>query len=593
MTYRAPVTEIAFCLKHGVGLSLAVGQGCFSGLADADIDVFLEEAGHFANVVIAPLNRVSDQHGTPFNAGAITMPPGWKAAYSAWSRAGWNGLAAPVQRGGRGLPYSVNAACIEMWSGASTAFGLGPLLTMSAVEALAAHGSEELKTAYLTKLISGEWMATLQLTEAQAGSDVGALRTRAEPGGDGTYRLTGEKIFVSYGEHDLTDNIIHFVLARLPDAPPGSDGISLFLVPKFLLTPDGSCGLHNDVRATSIEQIIGIHGSPTCTMMFGERGGAVGYLIGDENRGLDGMRTMMNHMRLAVALQGVAIAERASQQALAYARARKQGHAPGAGEDASALICYPDVKRMLLTMRALTRAARIVCYATARAVDDSRCHPDDGARASAQRRAGLLTPIAKAFATDIGAEVASLGMQVHGGVGCMEATGAAQHLREAHIAQIIGGTNGMQAVDLVTRELPTEGGAPFQDFLGKLRKAVVNVHASDDPAFADTGDKLGECVEHLERATAWLMERLDHEPEAGLAGATPYLRLFGYAAGGCGLAHEAVIASRMGVRAEEKASRIATARFFASHIAVRAPGLVRAIVEGSASLLEGDAALAV
>src|SRR6202023_171670 len=315
--------------------------------------------------IIAPLNTVGDHHGTPFKDGAITMPPGWKEAYRAWSQAGWHALAAPAQWGGQDLPQAVNAACIEMWNSAAMAFGLGPLLTMAGVDALIAHGSDELKRAYLPKLVSGEWMVPMQLTEPQAGSDVGALRSRAERAPDGSYRITGQKIFITYGEHDLTDNIIHMVLARLPDAPPGTKGISLFLIPKFMLNADGSLGPRNDVRAHSIEHKLGIHASPTCTMVYGDHGGATGFLVGEENRGMACMFTMMKQARLSVALQGVAIAERATQQALAYARERKQGRATGVESGSSPIIAHPDVKRMLLIMLALTRAARALCYATA------------------------------------------------------------------------------------------------------------------------------------------------------------------------------------------------------------------------------------
>src|SRR5437588_254392 len=339
------------------------------------------------------------------------MPPGWKEAYQSWAKAGWNAVSLPDQWGGQALPNALNAACIEMWNSASMAFGIGPVLTMGAAEALNAFGSDELKRIYLEKLVTGEWMGTMQLTEPQAGSDVGALRTKAERSADGTYRITGQKIFITYGEHELTDNIIHMVLARLPDAPPGTKGISLFLIPKFLLNPDGSLGPRNDARAHSIEHKLGIHASPTCTMVYADGGGATGFLIGEENRGMTCMFTMMNQARLSVGLQGVAIAERATQQALAYARERKQGRAPGVEPGSSPIIAHPDVKRMLLTMRALTRAARAICYTTAVAIDRAKRGGNEGMRQAAHDRAALLTPVAKAFSTDIGSEVASLGVQ--------------------------------------------------------------------------------------------------------------------------------------------------------------------------------------
>jgi alkylation response protein AidB-like acyl-CoA dehydrogenase len=451
---------------------------------------------------------------------------------------------------------------------------------MGAVDALAAYGGDALKKAYLPKLTSGEWMGTMQLTEPQAGSDVGALRTKAERAGDGSYRITGQKIFITYGEHELTDNIIHFVLARLPDAPAGNKGISLFLVPKFLLNPDGSPGKRNDVRAHSIEHKLGIHASPTCTMVYGDQGGAVGYLVGEENRGLACMFTMMNLARLAVGLQGVGIAERATQQAIEYARERKQGR--------SAIIGYPDVKRMLLTMRALTRAARTICYATAVAIDRSRHAKGDAGRQAAEQRAALLTPVAKAFSTDIGIEVASLGVQVHGGMGYIEETGAAQHLRDARIAAIYEGTNGIQSLDLVSRKLPLAGGKAVRDYIAELRRTAAAVKASNDPAFGLAGVRLTEALDSLERATEWLLGELQKNPDAALAGATPYLRLFGNAAGGCMLANEALAALRLSDA--DAAARVAVARFFAENIAVQGSGLERAVTEGAASVNHAAAA---
>jgi alkylation response protein AidB-like acyl-CoA dehydrogenase len=586
MSYRAPAADIAFALIHGAGLGPALAEG--GDLTAADIEAVVAEAGRFASDVIAPLNVTGDKHGTPFKDGHVLMPPGWKEAYSAWAAAGWNAVSAPAEFGGQALPHALNAACIEMWNAASMAFGIGPVLTMGAVEALAAHGSAELKRTYLPKLVSGEWMGTMQLTEPQAGSEVGALRTKAERAGDGTYRLTGQKIFITYGEHELTDNIIHFVLARLPDAPPGNRGISLFLVPKFLLNADGSRGARNDVRAHSVEHKMGIHASPTCTMVYGDRGGATGYLVGEENRGLACMFTMMNLARLSVGLQGVGIAERATQQALAYARERRQGRALGAKEWSSPIIEHPDVRRMLMTMRALTRAARSICYATAGAIDRAERGDGDDAKA-ADERAALLTPVAKAYSTDIGIEVASLGIQVHGGMGFIEETGAAQHLRDARIAAIYEGTNGIQGIDLVMRKLPLSGGAAVRTYLDELRRTVEAVQSTNDPAFGAMGARLGEAVESLDRATAWLLQKLEKEPQAALAGATPYLRLFGNAAGGCMLADEALAALR--VANGEPAARIAIARFFAENIAVQASGVERAVTEGADSVNAADAAL--
>jgi alkylation response protein AidB-like acyl-CoA dehydrogenase len=588
VSYQAPLADIAFALKHGAGLGPALAAGLFGDLSEDVVDAVLAEAGRFAADIIAPLNQIGDRHGTPFKDGAVTTPPGWKEAYRAWAAAGWNGLAAPAEFGGQALPHAVNAACIEMWNAASMAFGIGPVLTMAAVDALAAHGSDALKRAYLGKLISGEWMGTMQLTEPQAGSDVGALRTKAERAGDGSYRITGQKIFITYGEHDLTDNIIHFVLARLPDAPAGTRGISLFLVPKFLLNPDGSLGPRNDARAHSVEHKLGIHASPTCTMIYGDQGGATGFLVGEENRGMACMFTMMNQARLAVALQGVGIAERATQQALAYARERRQGHAAGAtATQMSPIIAHADVKRMLLTMRSLTQAARAICYATAMALDRAERRADEATRKAAHERASLLTPVAKAFSTDIGIEVASLGVQVHGGMGYVEETGAAQHYRDARIAAIYEGTNGIQAIDLVTRKLPLAGGTAVQAYIGELRRIVETVNATNDPAFGWTGVRLHDAVESLDRTTRWLLSQVESNPDAALAGATPYLRLFAAAAGGCMLAEQALAALRLG----NDAARIPLARFFAENIAVQAAGLERTVVEGADSVTRADAAL--
>ena len=587
MTYRAPVADIAFTLNHGAGHAPMTLGG---DLTADDVDAVLQEAGRFATDVLAPLNAIGDRSGTPIKDGAVNMPPGWKEAYRAWAGAGWNAVSAPAAWGGQELPRALNAACIEMWNSASMAFGIGPVLTMGAAEALAEHGSEQLKQTYLRKLISGEWMGTMELTEPQAGSDVGALRTKAVRADDGSYRITGQKIFITYGEHDLTDNIIHFVLARLPDAPPGNKGISLFLVPKHLPSNDGSPGSRNDLRAHSVEHKLGIHASPTCTMIYGDQGGAIGYLVGEENRGLACMFTMMNLARLAVGLQGVGIAERATQQALLYARERKQGRALGAaGAGSSAIIAHPDVKRMLMTMRALTRAARSICYATASAID--RSHGNDEDAKAADARAALLTPIAKAFSTDIGIEVASIGVQVHGGMGFIEETGAAQHLRDARIAAIYEGTNGIQALDLVTRKVPLSGGAVVRAYLDELRATVKAVSATNDPAFGATGARLGEAIDSLDRTTTWLLTKIDKEPQSALAGATPYLRLFAHAAGGCMLADEALAAIRL--PEHDPAARIAIARFFAENIAVQAAGLERAVVDGADSVNGADIALAV
>jgi len=590
VTYRAPLADMGFALKYGAALAPALEQGLFGDLTMDVVDAVLAEAGRFAGEVIAPLDRIGDRYGATFKDGVVTTAPGWKEAYRAWRKGGWNGLTAPTEWGGQGLPQVLNAACVEMWNAASMAFAVGPLVGMSAIDAFTVHGSEPLKRAYLEKLISGEWIATMQLTEPQAGSDVGALRTRAERAADGTYRITGQKIFITYGEHDLTDNIIHFVLARLPDAPPGTRGISLFLVPKFLLNADGSLAARNDLRAHSIEHKLGIHGSPTCTMIFGDQGGATGFLIGEENAGMACMFTMMNRARLAVGLQGVGIAERATQQALAYARERRQGRTAGMPATESApIIAHPDVKRMLMSMRTLTQAARTICYVTAMALDRAERGADQAARQAAHARASLLTPLAKAFSTDIGIEVASLGVQVHGGMGYIEETGAAQLFRDARIAAIYEGTNGIQAIDLVTRKLPLAGGAVVEAFLGELRRIVDAVNATNDPALGWSGVRLEEAVGSLARTTSWLLAHVDNDADEALAGASPYLRLFGVATGGCLLAQQALGALRPGADAHP---RIALARFFAENFSVQAGALERTVVEGAPGVIGADAALA-
>jgi len=591
MTYRAPINDMLLALNHGAGLKAAVEAGHY-GDFDPDIAAaVLEEAGKFASDVLAPLNRVGDQHGIKLEAGKVTTAPGWGDAYKRWTDGGWNAVSGPEAFGGQGLPLAINAVCNEIWSAANMAFQLCPLLTLSAMEALDAHGSDALKKTYLAKLVSGEWTGTMQLTEPHAGSDVGLLRTRAERQADGTYRIKGTKIFITYGDHDMTDNIVHFVLARLPDAPAGTKGISLFLIPKFLVNADGSLGARNDIYPSGIEHKLGIHGCPTCTMTMGDKGGAIGYLIGEENRGMYCMFTMMNQARLAVGLEGVGIADRAYQQALAYAQERRQGRAADdagkAGDGPDPIIVHPDIKRMLMQMRATTAAARTICYATAVALDVSVRAKDANVRGEAASRAALLTPIAKAFSTEIGNEVAYLGVQVHGGMGFIEETGAAQHTRDARITPIYEGTNGIQSIDLVTRKLPAQGGAALWTLLAELDATVKQVEASNDPAFGTTGAKLRDALGSLERASKWLLERVTSRPNDALAGATPYLRLFGSTLGGCMLAGEALAAKAGG----DGERYITLARFFAESITVQAASLEKTVTESAEAVNGADAVL--
>ncbi len=596
MTYRAPINDMLLALNHGAGLQAAVKAGHY-GDFDADITTaVLEEAGRFASEVLAPLNRLGDKSGIKLDGGKVTTAPGWPDAYRRWTAAGWNAVSGPEAFGGQGLPLAINAACTEIWSASNIAFGLCPLLTLSAIEALDAHGSDELKKIYLEKLVSGEWTGTMQLTEPQAGSDVGALRTRAERTADGSYRISGTKIFITYGDHDMTDNIVHFVLARLPDAPAGTRGISLFLIPKFLVNADGSLGARNDIYPSGIEHKLGMHASPTCTMTMGDHGGAIGYLIGEENRGMLCMFTMMNQARLGVGLEGVGIADRAYQQALAFAQERRQGRAVGKASDrpgngSDPIIAHPDVKRMLMQMRALTAASRTICYATAVALDVAVRATDAKVRSAAAARGALLTPIAKAFSTDIGNEVTSLGVQIHGGMGFIEETGAAQHYRDARITAIYEGTNGIQSIDLVTRKLAANGGEAVWALLDELKATVSQVEASNDPAFGTTGAKLRDALGSLDRTSRWLLERVTSAPNEALAGATPYLRLFGSTLGGCMLAAEALAARDPGEGAGDPQRYVTLARYFAENISVQAGALEKTVVDSAEAVNAADAVL--
>jgi acyl-CoA dehydrogenase len=589
--YRAPVDEIAHTLKHIAGLGAALDAGRLGDLSEDLVDAILGEAGRFATDEVTPLRKIGDEHGAVLKDGAVTTPPGWKDLYRRWTEGGWNALTGPEDFGGQGLPQMLSVAALEMWNSGSMAFAIGPTLTMGAVEALEKHGSDELKATYLEKLVSGEWMGTMNLTEPQAGSDLAALRSRAEPVGDGTYRIFGQKIFITYGEHDFTDNIVHLVLARLPDAPAGTRGISLFLVPKFFVNEDGSLGARNDAFCSSIEHKLGIHASPTCTMIYGDgfakdrEPGAIGWLIGEENKGLACMFTMMNNARLAVAMQGVAIAEAARQQALVYAQERRQGKAPGFdGEGMAPIVHHADVKRNLLTMKALTQVARSIAYSCAHALDMARTGEGDDAR-HWQERANLLTPVAKAFATDVGVDVASIGVQVHGGMGYIEETGAAALLRDARIAPIYEGTNGIQAIDLVTRKLPLSGGEHVKGYIGELRADIEALRKSNADGFGATAERCDAALNDLAEATDFLQRALAAgQQEEALAGATPYLRLFALAAGGAYLVR--------GALAGEDKARVALARFFAENLVDEASALKRRVIAGAESLVSADAALA-
>jgi len=592
MTYRAPVEDILLALGYGAALNEAIRAGHYRDYDADTASAVIEEAGKFASDVLAPLNRVGDEHGATLKDSNVTTSPGWREAYRSWADAGWNSLTGAEEFGGQGLPLVLHAACSEIWSAANMAFGLCPLLTAGAIEAIGIHGADDLKQTYLAKLVSGEWTGTMQLTEPQAGSDVGALRTRAEKQPDGSYRLSGTKIFITYGDHDMTGNIVHLVLARLPGAPDGTRGISLFVVPKFLVNADGSLGERNDIHASGLEHKLGIHGSPTCTMTMGDKGGAVGYLLGEENNGMACMFTMMNQARLGVGLEGVGLAERATQQAVAYAYERRQGHALGHKGAPDPIAVHPDVKRNLLTMRALTAAARTICYATAVAIDVSHQAEDEAVRKQANARAGLLTPLAKAFSTDIANEVAALGVQVHGGAGFIEETGAAQYVRDARILTIYEGTNGIQANDLVTRKLGADKGAALRDLLDELGQIVTRVEASNDPAFGVTGPILREALGSATRASEWLLEKIASAPNEALAGAAPYLRLLSLAIGGCMLAREVLDGRTEDALRDRAIRRTPLARFLAENMVVQVPALEQSIVKGSGAIEDADAVLA-
>ncbi|MDB5570930.1 MAG: acyl-CoA dehydrogenase [Hyphomicrobiales bacterium] len=589
MSYRAPTAEILFAMAHAAGPGRGMAGGVYPDLADGAAVAIVEQAARYAEDVLAPLNQPGDKAGARLANGVVSTAPGWADAYGRWIEGGWAGLTAPEEAGGMGLPHLLDSACLEMWTSANMAYMLCPMLSAGAIDALARHGSPDLQRLYLPKIVSGEWSATMNLTEPQAGSDLNALRTRAERNPDGSYRLFGQKIYITYGEHDMTDNIVHLVLARLPDAPAGTRGISLFLVPKFLPSQDGSPGARNDLRCTGLEHKMGINASPTCTMVYGDGGGAVGWLVGEENRGLACMFTMMNNARLGVGLQGVAIGEAATQKAAAFAQERRQGRPPGyAGEGMAPIAAHADVRRMLMTMKSMTAAARAICLMTADAIDRSHREPDAATRQQAGERASLLTPVAKAFGTDVGNEVASLGVQVHGGMGYIEETGAAQYMRDARIAAIYEGTNGIQAIDLVTRKLPLSGGAAVAAEIADMRETLARVGRLDAPAFAAVRGPLAGALDALERATRYMLETLQAAPNDALAGATPYLRLFGLARGGAGLANMALAAHERG----EQPQMIALAQFFAQNVCVQADGLAAMVTDGAASVHAAQEAFA-
>ena len=573
MTPYAPTDDILFALKLAAREE-EMASGSFQDLADGFAEQTILEAEKFAKTQLLPLNKIGDQIGARFNAGVVTTAPGWKEAYEKWKDGGWNGLSAEAEYGGSALPILLNAACTEIWNSANMAFALCPLLSHGAIEALSAHASAELKNIYLPHIISGAWPATMNLTEPQAGTDLALLRTRAERSEKGSYRIYGQKIYITYGEHDLSENIIHLVLARLPDAPAGTRGISLFLAPKFLADDAGGFTRRNDIRCVGLEHKLGIHGSPTCTMSFGDTQGATAYLIGEENNGLACMFTMMNNARLSVGIQGVALAERATQMALAYALERKQGRALGA-KATSSIIDHPDVMRMLLTMASLTSAARSICFETAASLDRASREKDPIKAKAAFERASLLTPIAKAFSSDIANETTSLGVQIFGGMGYIEETGAAQLMRDARICAIYEGANGVQAIDLTMRKILLSEGIILENELKDMDK-IAQDHDCEDLIIT---------VQALREASAFIQQALKQDQNIALAGATPYLRLFALARGGTLLIKAAERAKKN--NDPHSMRREAMAEFFSHHIANYAPALAKSIIHGADSTLAG------
>jgi 3-(methylthio)propanoyl-CoA dehydrogenase len=591
MTYAAPLADMRFVLEEVAEIA-AVSALPGARTAERDlVEAVLVQAAKFAAGELAPLNQPADRVGSVLENGVVRTPPGFRAAYARYVESGWSGLAADPEYGGQGLPLALAVPVTEMWNSACMAFALCPLLTLAAIEMLQRYGTDEQKRTYLGRLVSGEWAGTMNLTEPQAGSDLGALTTRAVPASDRErgdhYLITGQKIFITYGEHDLTPNIIHAVLARVPGSPPGSRGLSLFLVPKFLPDREGEPRLLNGVRALSLEHKLGIHASPTCVLAYED---AIGWRIGEENRGLEYMFTMMNNARLNVGVQGLAVAERAYQQAREFAGARIQGHPPGAAADGAPLpiVHHPDVRRMLLSMRAATEAMRGLCYYTAALIDRAGGDPDPNARGSAQRRLDFLIPVVKAWCSDLGVVVASTGVQVHGGMGYIEETGAAQHLRDARIAPIYEGTNGIQANDLVGRKLARDRGAAAGELVAAIATTATALEQARNADLAAIGAALEAGAAALATATAHLV---DASPALAAAGSLPYLQLCGNVCGGWVMARQALAAIRCLAGDDSDtaflSAKIATARFYADHFLAQAPGYLPGI-RGGAVVLDFD-----
>ena len=591
--YRPPLRDVNYVLDHLTDLDDLCALPAFSSLDPDTIKGVLEENSRFVAEVIAPLNRIGDTIGSVFEPATNTVrtPDGFVDAYRQYVEAGWGGVPFPEVYDGGGFPWLVGIVMQEFISSANMAFSMAPLLTQGAIDLLMHHGNEEQKEKYLKRMVTGDWTGTMNLTEPQAGSDVGAIRTKAVPHDDGTYRITGTKIYISFGEHDMAENIVHLVLARTPDAPAGTKGISCFIVPKYLVNDDGTLGARNDVKVVSIEHKMGIKASPTCVMSFGEDGGAIGYLIGEENRGMSYMFTMMNSARLSVGLEGLALAERAYQDALQYSQERRQGRAPAmpAPEDGgmSYIIDLPDVRRMLLTMRSIIDALRAIIYVNAHALDLAAHHPDADVRARNQELVELLIPVSKGFGTDMGIEATSLAIQIYGGMGYVEETGVSQHYRDARITSIYEGTNGIQAMDLVGRKLPMRAGGVMDDYLTQVGSLVARLDAAG-PEFAGVRDRIDESLTCVRNTVMWLMEHGIADVRNALSGATPVRRMFGLLVGARYVADSA-LAARADIDAgvgdpEYLNARITVARFYCDNLLPGVLGLESAVTAGFADL---------
>lgn len=588
MTYKAPLKDMLFDIRHLAGIDEIAKIPGFEEAGFDTAQAVLEECAKFNEGVIAPLNVAGDRNPSSWKDGKVTTTPGFKQAFRQYAEGGWQGLQHPTEFGGQGLPKTIGAACGEMLNSANMSFALCPLLTDGAIEALLTAGSDELKAIYLEKLVSGEWTGTMNLTEPQAGSDLALVRTRAEPQPDGTYKIFGTKIFITYGEHDMADNIVHLVLARVTGAPEGVKGISLFVVPKFMVNKDGSLGARNDAHCVSIEHKMGIKASPTAVLQFGDHGGAVGYLVGQENRGLEYMFIMMNAARYAVGVQGIAIAERAYQKAVQYAKDRVQSRPVDGSINASApIIHHPDVKRMLMTMRAYTEGCRAMATVAAAAYDAAHHHPDAEVRKQNQAFYEFLVPLVKGYSTEMSLEVTSLGVQVHGGMGFIEETGAAQYYRDAKILTIYEGTTAIQANDLVGRKTARDGGQTAKAIAAQIEKTEAALARSGSAAAKAVLKRLTAARQALVDVIEFVAGQTKASPNAVFAGSVPYLMLAGNVLAGWQMARSLLVAQELVAKGEDKAflqAKITTAQFYADHILSKAPGLRDSIVEGADSV---------